>query len=808
METLTTRTFLPSSYAAIPWQGVGVLVAAVLLCMAVSFCIENFAWLRRLFETYRATLVAKKEGAAEKAEDEPDGEEPTDEPECDSTEDELEPEDEPAHMKEEPEPTDEPAHMKEEPEPTDEPAHMKEESEPSAPTFTFLRSYIGTLLWLVPFFALLIASAIGLEQRFVMVPSETYRTATNVIVISGLAVLARVFLVPRIASASWRLSLTRDAALMLCAAILTALATEIAWNQEALTMPVQSYVFSAVFLVALMVPLYFFAQRSGVGPALVVVGAVVLGIADYFVVNFREQPILPSDVLSLGTAAAVADGYTYEITTCIYTAAMLACIALAVLSYVTPTYSWHKKPLAINLGINCVCGFVFVTVVSSLLATVKVEDLLDFTLNQWWPASTYEEQGFVPSFTAALQDMPIDVPEGYSDKEAEEIQTTLAAEYDAGYGASEQRSAATTQFDETKPCVVAIMNEAFSDPTIYSYLTNLGYTGPEFYESLSDTLQRGSLRVSICGGGTATTEFEFFTNNSLAYIGSVQPYQIYNLSKVDSLAKQFSNLGYDTTAMHPNLASNYHRDSAYRQMGFDEYLSIDDFEGEPTYHNGVTDASTYNKILEILRTEDDPQFIFDLTMQNHGGYGLGSVPDEDLTSYYPEGVDSELSDQLNVYLAGLNACDNDLRDFIGALRELDRPVVVVFFGDHQPSITTSINNVLNPDASETECAQLYGQTTYFIWANYDVAGNDQVSYNETLSSNELSAQMLNLIGAPLSDYQKALLATRSDVSAVSLYGVLNSDTTFWLLDDKTNPTYETLNEIACMQYLNFARKVS
>ena len=144
--------------------------------------------------------------------------------------------------------------------------------------------------------------------------------------------------------------------------------------------------------------------------------------------------------------------------------------------------------------------------------------------------------------------------------------------------------------------------------------------------------------ASVTGGGTANSEFEFLTGATTAFVGLGKiPYQLYQMNGVNSLAKDLKELEYTATAMHPQNPVNYHRDKIYQQLGFGDFLSIGDFEGAPCYHAGVCDYATYDKILDLLRTDEAPQFIFDVTMQNHGGYDYGTVPAEELTNYWVEG---------------------------------------------------------------------------------------------------------------------------------------------------------------------------
>ena len=178
----------------------------------------------------------------------------------------------------------------------------------------------------------------------------------------------------------------------------------------------------------------------------------------------------------------------------------------------------------------------------------------------------------------------------------------------------EQRAAAVAQFNEIKPTIVAVMNESFSDLSCFEQLQAAGYTGPAFYNSLPDTLVRGTMLASVTGGGTANSEFEFLTGATTAFVGLGKiPYQLYQMNGVNSLAKDLKELGYTATAMHPQNPVNYHRDKIYQQLGFGDFLSIGDFEGAPCYHAGVCDYATYDKILDLLRTDEAPQFIFDVT---------------------------------------------------------------------------------------------------------------------------------------------------------------------------------------------------
>lgn len=233
------------------------------------------------------------------------------------------------------------------------------------------------------------------------------------------------------------------------------------------------------------------------------------------------------------------------------------------------------------------------------------------------------------------------------------------------------------------------------------------------------------------------------------------------------MAASFKKLGYDTIAMHPNLATNWGRDVVYPTFGFDRFLDINDFTGADRLRNMVTDEATYDKIYESLTTNKNPQFFLNVTMQNHGGYETGALPTDMVKHYRVHGINNPALDE---YLALIDESDRAMEKFLEQLSKLDRKVVVVFFGDHQPSIANEYNKLITDDPSDLVHQERERTTEYMIWANYDVAGAKKNQQLDT-STNFLAADMLQLIGGPLTDLNKAELVMRhSDMPVLNLLG--------------------------------------
>lgn len=547
-----------------------------------------------------------------------------------------------------------------------------------------------------------------------------------------------------------------------------------------------------------MLGLFFLFQRRCGGAVVLAVALYVLGLAEYFVILFKSMPISPGDLTALSTAAAVAGtGFTYTITSFCMLSLAFTVIAIQICTLaaqVAPKRqkgSWRGLVLNLLIAIVCLGGIAAHTTLLDYYHTLYIQ------VYSWRPLESYYRQGFLPSFISGAQTIKPSKPEDYTVSAAKKLISEYAKEYDDNNqtgGSSATRLEATKQFDEEKPTVIAVMNETFSDLSIYQNM-HADYQGPTYFKSIDDCLSRGRLYVSAYGGGTANTEFEFLTGNSMAYLGSgVYPYTTYDLTDTENLAAQFKSLGYYTTAMHPNHGTNWNRENVYKDFGFDQFLTINDFQNAETLRGMVTDKATYDKILELLDTNSNPQFIFDVTMQNHSGYDTGLIPYDKQMSL---NIDGEFNSNVNEYVSLIQQSDEALKYFLNKLSKLDRKVVVVFWGDHQPFFPDTYNDRWFTNEDDATHQERLWQTSYIIWANYDVAGNSQTSHEEDISSNYLSSELMKLIGAPLTDYQKAHLTLRQSLPALNSVGYEDSQDRWLLSSSKSDEAYNDTIAAAC-----------
>ncbi len=510
----------------------------------------------------------------------------------------------------------------------------------------------------------------------------------------------------------------------------------------------------------------------------------LFGLANYYVFTFRGTMIVPWDFYSIRTAASVADNYSFTITW-----KVCFSIILFVLMIVAASKSdvRLKKP---QIRIPSAAVFLLalgVYVVSIQYDSVQTFFGMDktlFTINVF-----YRNNGIAAAFLGNLHFLRIEEPDGYSADKVEEI-----AE---GYGEDEDTAAGdVTEYAN----IIVLMNETFSDLSVWGDFETSEEVMPNF-RAYQDECIGGEIYVSVKGGNTANTEYEFLTGDTMGFLpaGSV-PYQQYIKSEMPAMPSYLKSLGYDTLAVHPYNATGWDRDKVYEYFGFDEFLSRKDFHNPETMRDYVSDSAAFEKIIEEYekKDEDSRLFAFEVTMQNHGGYSKES-PGFDIYLTLPE-VTSKSTQvtALEKYLTLMNESDKALGEIVEYFRDVDEPTVIVMFGDHQPSdyITNMVQRIVGVDEPETveEIQQGY-RVPFVIWTNYDV----EPVYYEGTSVNYLGGLVLQAAGVPLTDYQEYLMNLMQTLPIINANAIRDANGTFYGWDE-TDAYTETLNEYQMLTY--------
>lgn len=348
---------------------------------------------------------------------------------------------------------------------------------------------------------------------------------------------------------------------------------------------------------------------------------------------------------------------------------------------------------------------------------------------------------------------------------------------------------------ESKPNVILIMNESFSDLRVLGEMeTNEPFM--PFWDSFvqRDDVISGNLYVPVLGGLTVNSEYEAMTGNSLYFLpaGSI-PYYTMLDKKMISLAYEFKKEGYNTIAMHPNVEHAYERNNAYARFEFDDFCGIYDFTVPYRYTDGdsgfITDECDFDELIELYKNRDKttPYFFFNVTIQNHGGYS-GDYRKIVVTGIGGEKLsDGEKYVGTDHYLSEINDTDIAFQRLIEYFEKEEEPVVICMFGDHQPILQDSyyVRMFRDRGLSETEQMRLRYITKYVIWSNYDAEFEEAGDF----SANYLGAVLLDEIGLPLSEFRMYQRNLMKKLPILSLHEVMDIEGNI-LKDEEVNALEE------------------
>lgn len=537
---------------------------------------------------------------------------------------------------------------------------------------------------------------------------------------------------------------------------------------------------------------FFIAGRTSISMAICVAAIAIIGVGNYFVVMFRSNPIVPWDIYSFETAMSVADNYVFSVDWAL--AEHIAMFILMLIVGVRTNIRLNKKILRPILTVAmCIPAYFYISYLwqDNLERNTGLNDTL-FNAKYM-----HSKDGFFVSFILDIHFLQIEEPKNYSDEYALSLLNEQEVE--------------KVETPEELPDIIAIMDETFSDPAVLGeFETNKDYM--PFVHSIlrgevANTIS-GYTDVSVLGGNTANSEFEFLTGNSVAFFpnGSV-PYLQYIRDGISTIVPQLEEYGYTTYGTHPYRAKGWNREFIYDLMGFDYRYFQGSFPFEDKLRNYVSDEADFKSILEWRNNTEGPFFMFNVTMQNHSNYG------GDFDNFDPQIVakfkNTSSNKYLNKYLSLMYETDQDVASLLSELSQSDRKTIVVFWGDHQPNdyVVRPIYKEygLDFDNQTYEQQQQRQKTPFFIWANYDI----QEQTNVEISLNYLNILLFETAGLQLDEYQtfrKNLW--QGQIPMMNAVGYRNDDGDLVEYDDAPEEIQNLLNEYQNIQYYRMEREYS
>ena len=534
------------------------------------------------------------------------------------------------------------------------------------------------------------------------------------------------------------------------------------------------FVLNVILVALLYLMLLMLFNRFWTASIVILAVGIIVAAIEHFKVEIRYEAILPADLGFLGSNTGnmltfIPAGAHVTILVALGAFAVLLALILVLRHFDGRKGRMIRTDnLSLNLPSRLILLLLPILVFALYCIHVSTTDslankfsrALGDTPSMWDSVYDAQRNGPLVAFTRQLNPKIMDKPSNYS----EETMKKVAARY--------QKEAETINASRTNnltdSTVVYVLSESFSDPSRVPGLKTNKDSMPNIRKIKAGTTS-GLMLSSGYGGGTANLEYMGLSGLSMANFESSlsSPYQQLVPSQhwtptINQLwGAPVNSLGY-----HPYESSMYSRATNYKKFGFSHFYTLtgpdvikyQDKIDESPY---VSDKSSYDSALEGIKSGKTNKFIQIITMQNHMPYHEWYENNDytaESTTGTPLGDDEQQS--IETYQKGVEITDQATQEFLNELDALDKPVTVVFYGDHLPGIYSSASE----DDNNSLALHL---TDYFIWSNKASSSQGNKASDAAYSSpNFFVAQAADHMNAKVSPYLAFLTEMHSKIAAM------------------------------------------
>lgn len=534
------------------------------------------------------------------------------------------------------------------------------------------------------------------------------------------------------------------------------------------------FVLNVILVALLYLMLLMLLNRFWASSIVMLAAGIIVAVIEHFKIEIRYEAILPADLGFLGsntgnmlTFAPAGAHVTILIALAVFAVLLVPVLALR--------YADGRKGRMIqtddrrlNLTSRLILLLLPILVFALYCMHVSTTDslankfsrALGDTPSMWDSVYDAQRNGPLVAFTRQLNPKIMDKPSNYS----EETMKKVAARYQKK---AEMINASRTN-NLTDSTVVYVLSESFSDPSRVPGLKTSKDSMPSIRKIKAGTTS-GLMLSSGYGGGTANLEYMGLSGLSMANFDSSlsSPYQqLVPSQHWTPTINQMWGAPANSLGYHPYESSMYSRATNYKKFGFSHFYTLtgpdvikyQDKIDESPY---VSDKSSYDSALEGIKSGKTNKFIQIITMQNHMPYHEWYENNDytaESTTGTPLGDDEQQS--IETYQKGVEITDQATQEFLNELDALDKPVTVVFYGDHLPGIYSSASE----DDNNSLALHL---TDYFIWSN-KVSGSqgNKASDAAYSSPNFFVAQAADHMNAKVSPYLAFLTEMHSKIAAM------------------------------------------
>lgn len=468
-----------------------------------------------------------------------------------------------------------------------------------------------------------------------------------------------------------------------------------------------------------------------------------LSTAELFKYGTNGNHLILTDMKLFRSAKSLTSFAYIKITPMLVTYALLLIVYIGACFWFNPKLknSFKKRFIPIIVSF-CSCVLVIgVPSVSNMVYAVFDVDTTKsdnaFLVNEKFKNNNFIAF-FLQTFTENISNK-LEQPQDYTEDTVDEILEDDTSSDSTSVQDNIDTILTSSENNGIKPNVIQIMSESFADFRVFDEL-NLNTDAYDKIDNIASQGYKGTAIVPTYASFTVKTEFELLFGLPVKSLNDPNmPQRMLFTREQPTMVQYYHHYGYQTAYVHPFLSSFYSRSRIYSQFGFDTMIFQDDFTVPIEYLNDyITDDTVFRQIETLIENTNEPLYVHTTTMQNHQPYTNGENPDDEITNYLN-----------NVRITG-----DALQSFIDYLSSIDEPTVVVFIGDHFPSMRGE-NNVYDLMGVTSENCQVMFEQNYIIWSNYDLDYSSMT--NEKFSTFYMPYVIWDLIDAPKDSFIQSML---------------------------------------------------
>ena len=380
------------------------------------------------------------------------------------------------------------------------------------------------------------------------------------------------------------------------------------------------------------------------------------------------------------------------------------------------------------------------------------------------PERDIQVNGPVLNFLNYIDLQIMDQPEGYSETSIKQLNTK--------YEKVAARINKKRKNDLQDQTIVFNLSESFVDPSTFPTIRfDRDVPNPvKFIQSMKSRSTYGNMLSAGYGGGTANMEWETLTGLNMGMFKSTLTPYVQIVPNYDFYPTIGMNFNYKS-AVHPFIGTYYSRQEDYHRFKFDKFIYVGSkykiIDQKKLGKSGYnSDFTTYANGLKEINSRNGGQFINLISIQNHMPYNNWYPNNEYMGKISGELFKSPaVRDQMATYVKGTQYTDKAVEQFIKQIDKIQKPITLVFYGDHYPSIISQNYTAKYP-------VQMHS-TRYFIYSNKYARQHGAKTRlprraNNFVSSSDFIAMMLEQTDSKVTPYQALLTEVHKKLPAITI----------------------------------------